>query len=225
MDWDKIKRLFRRSSCVICGKKATFMWRGNSLCRGCFVMVQEDWRRHNKVHLNMEDPMVKNYTEKGIEGMREHPEMMVDFVEKYGGIGLDKRFYVQQKKKWKKERKIKTVKHPNKKMITIEEKIRTMKREISGFGGNYEKDCRKMLIAGLKWLEDNPKANPVFHGYKGVYGIISEDNEDGKVLSKAVVDGSDGNCSGAMHQAVIQTIFWIMKKGIDKYLKQMNEEE
>jgi len=105
---------------------------------------------------------------------------------------------------------------------TIEDSIRNMKREISGFGGGYEKHCRKMLIAGIKWLEQNPKANPEFYGYKNVYGVISDDNEDAKALSKAVVDGADGDCTGAMHQAVIEIILYIRKNGIDKYLEQMN---
>ena len=97
--------------------------------------------------------------------------------------------------------------------------------EISGFGGDYEKMCRKMLKAGLDWWDAHPKADPKFHGYKGIYGIISEDNKDAKSLTKAVVDASKGDCTGAMHQAVISSILFIRKNGWKKYVKEMSERE
>jgi len=103
--------------------------------------------------------------------------------------------------------------------------IKTMKREISGFGGGYERMCRKMLIAGLRWLEQNPKAEPRFLTYKNIYGVIHEDNKDAKVLSKIVVDASKGECSGAMHQAVIGSCLWIKANGLEKYLKEMNKRD
>lgn len=102
------------------------------------------------------------------------------------------------------------------------ELIDEMKAEMSGFGGGYEKTCRSMLKAGLKWLEENPGADPKFQGYENIYGVITESNDDAKKLSKAVLDGSGGDCTGAMHQAVIETIFYIKKNGIDKYLEHMN---
>ena len=95
--------------------------------------------------------------------------------------------------------------------------------EISGFGGGYEKTCRKMLTAGLKWFDENPKAKPKFHGYKQIYGIIGEDNEDARALSKAVIKGSDGEATGAMHQAVIIKILWIRKNGWNAFVKEMSE--
>ena len=55
--------------------------------------------------------------------------------------------------------------------------------EISGFGGGYEEACRKMVLAGLDWFDANPDADPQFHGYEGIYGIITEDNDDAKVRS------------------------------------------
>ncbi len=97
--------------------------------------------------------------------------------------------------------------------------------EISGFGGGYEETCRAMLKAGLEWLDANPKADPQFHGYKNVYGIISEDNADAKALSKAAVAAADDDCTGAMHQAVITSVFWIRKNGWEKYVEVMSKEE
>ena len=103
------------------------------------------------------------------------------------------------------------------------EDVLTMRDEISGFGGGYEETCRKMLLAGLTWLDAHPEADPKFKGFKNVYGIILEDNEDAEALSKAVVDGSGGDCTGAMHQAVISTCLYIKKAGLQKYLDVMNE--
>ena len=96
-------------------------------------------------------------------------------------------------------------------------------QEISGFGGGYEQTCRNMLKAGLEWLDENPKADPKFHGYKSIYGIIKEDNEDAKALTKAVIDASDHEATGAMHQAVIMKILWIRKNGWKKFVKEMSE--
>ena len=89
--------------------------------------------------------------------------------------------------------------------------------EISGFGGDYEQTCRNMVVAGLEWLDSNPNSDPQFHGYKSIYGVITEDNEDAKKLSDAVVNASGGDCTGAMHQATISRILWIRKNGWDKY--------
>jgi len=96
--------------------------------------------------------------------------------------------------------------------------------EISGFGGGYEDTCRAMVIAGLEWWDDNPDADPVFKGFKDVYGIIMDENDDAKALSKAVLDGSGGDCTGAMHQATISHIMVIRKEGWDWYVNKMEEE-
>jgi len=97
--------------------------------------------------------------------------------------------------------------------------------EISGFGGGYEQTCRNMLKAGLEWLDENPQAKPEFHGYKNVYGVIIEDNDDAKQLTKAVVDAADNDCTGAMHQAVISSILWIRKNSWEKYVEAMSKPE
>lgn len=94
--------------------------------------------------------------------------------------------------------------------------------EISGMGGGYEQACRDMLKAGLDYWDKHPKLNPKFREYEGIYGIISEDNKDAEVLSKVVVDVV-GDCTGAMHQAVITSIFIIRKNGWKKYAEGMKE--
>lgn len=97
--------------------------------------------------------------------------------------------------------------------------------EISGFGGQYEAVCRAMLKAGVKWIDENPNADPRFQGYEGVYGILLENNDDAKSLSKAVVDASGGDCTGAMHQAVISHVFAIKRRGWEYYVDKMREHD
>jgi len=96
--------------------------------------------------------------------------------------------------------------------------------EISGFGGGYEKACRDMVVAGLKWLDAHPTAEPKFHGYKDVYGICMEDNQDAKDLSSAMVKAAD-DCTGAMHQATVSRVLWIRRNGWDKYVAECRKQE
>ena len=98
-----------------------------------------------------------------------------------------------------------------------------VKREISGFGGGYEAACRRMVLAGLAWCDEHPQANPLFHGYRGIMGIISEDNEDAKLLTAALL-AAEPDCSGAMHQAAVQHTLFIRKHGWEAYVAKMNEE-
>lgn len=74
--------------------------------------------------------------------------------------------------------------------------------EISGFGGGYEECCRAMLKAALEWLDAHPTADPKFHGFKGVYGIAMEDNDDAKALSKAAVAAAE-SLGGADRKSVV----------------------
>jgi hypothetical protein len=100
--------------------------------------------------------------------------------------------------------------------------------EISGFGGGYEDCCRAMLAAGLKWLDEHPTADPRFHGYKNVYGLCMEDNEDAKSLSRAICDcepAREEGATGAMHQAVVSHVMFIKAKGWESYVEQMRARE
>lgn len=92
--------------------------------------------------------------------------------------------------------------------------------EVSGFGGSYERACRKMIKAGMEWFDEHPEADPQFGGYEGIYGIISMDNDDAKKLSKAVTASVD-DCTGAMHQATIGHILHIQKVGWKTYIEEM----
>jgi hypothetical protein len=96
--------------------------------------------------------------------------------------------------------------------------------EISGFGGGYEDACRKMVIAGMEWFDANPQADPQFQGYKNIYGVINEENEDAKALSKAVLATCD-DCTGAMHQASISHILAARRLGWEGYCAEMRKRE
>lgn len=97
--------------------------------------------------------------------------------------------------------------------------------EISGFGGGYEACCRKMLKAALEWFDANPDAEPEFRSYEGVYGVLPPNNEKAEELSKAVIEASGNDCTGAMHQAVIQSAFWILQNGWEKYVEVMSRRD
>ena len=94
--------------------------------------------------------------------------------------------------------------------------------EISGFGGGYEATCRAMLKAGLEWCDAHPEADLKFTSYANIYGIINEKSDDAKALGKAVIDAAGGDCTGAMHQAVIESIMWIRKNGWAAYVADMS---
>ena len=79
--------------------------------------------------------------------------------------------------------------------------------EISGFGGVYERACRTMVSSGCKWLKEHPNADPQFKGYKNVFGLLSDTNEDAKALSKVIADSVGCDLTGAMHHAAINHIF------------------
>lgn len=94
-------------------------------------------------------------------------------------------------------------------------------REISGFGGGYEKACRDMVIKGIKFLDKN-SANPIFSTYENIFGIIKEDNEDAKKLTNAMLAASS-DCTGAMMQVCVNHVLYINKNGWDKYVEEMKD--
>ena len=90
--------------------------------------------------------------------------------------------------------------------------------EISGFGGTYEEGCRKMVIAGLEWYDEHPNAMPKFHGWKGVFGLIIEDNSEAEALTKHMNDSINGEATGAMMQACLGHVNYARQHGWDKYI-------
>jgi hypothetical protein len=99
--------------------------------------------------------------------------------------------------------------------------------EISGFGKEteYEKACQQMLQQGWEWLQKHPKAKLKAHTYEGIYGFFECDSKDAKALSEAVTKNIDGGCTGAMHQAVMQHLFYIYYHGIEKWKKKVTKDD
>lgn len=107
--------------------------------------------------------------------------------------------------------------------------------EISGFGGGYEAVCRAMTLAGIEWIDAHPGAEPHFHGYEGIYGVLLEDNADAKALVEHMMDAPvilDGkllqehardDCTGAMHQASCGHVMAYKRLGWDEYRRQLRE--
>lgn len=105
--------------------------------------------------------------------------------------------------------------------------------EISGMGGSYEAGCRAMVLAGIRWLDEHPKADPCFKGFKNVFGFIADDNDDAKALTKAIMDAEivdDGKrircgeqATGAMHHATVQHCLAYKRLGWEEYSRQLRE--
>lgn len=99
--------------------------------------------------------------------------------------------------------------------------------EISGFGGGYEDCCQDMLEAGVKHiLEHKLSGGDVqLHGFKGIYGLCFPDNEPTKELEKAVLDASEGEATGAMHQAVMERLAWIAQHSWEEYCAELRKDK
>lgn len=119
--------------------------------------------------------------------------------------------------------------------------------EISGFGGSYEAGCRAMVLAGLAWWDEHPDADPHFHGYEGIAGMIVEDDEDAKALTRAMLDAevtigdevdADGidvdphtttvgeyGATGAMVQWSVNHVLAARRLGWEEYARQLAARE
>lgn len=84
--------------------------------------------------------------------------------------------------------------------------------EISGFGGEYERMCQDMLDAGVNWLDAHPQRDLTGRTAENIFGIFQPDSDDAKALSEVVVAAAR-DCTGAMHQAVMQRLFYIAVHG------------
>lgn len=97
-------------------------------------------------------------------------------------------------------------------------------REISGFGGGYEKACKDMVIEGMKWLEKHPKADISYKEYENIYGLTTGESEDCKRMQNIMVEVNPG-CSGAQMQACLSHIMFAHQHGWEKYIMDMERKE
>lgn len=87
-------------------------------------------------------------------------------------------------------------------------------REISGFGGDYEKACRDMVKAGMQWIKDNPGVELVYDGY------WANHNQPMQELESHVAKVNYG-CTGAMVATTLNHIMFAHKNGWKAYIDQM----
>lgn len=106
---------------------------------------------------------------------------------------------------------------------TVKYEFNEKMSEISGFGGDYEAACRRMVVAGVEWLDSHPGANPRFDQYKNIYGITANENADMKEMQKVMADAAP-DPSGQMMQATTNHVLIIKKRGWDWYCLQMEKE-
>lgn len=97
--------------------------------------------------------------------------------------------------------------------------------EISGFGGGYEATCRAMVLAGIQWIDANPNADPHYQGFKNVFGIAIDTNDDARALDKVLLDAAKGDCTGAMHHAAVGHVLAYKCFGWDEYRRQLISRE
>ena len=89
--------------------------------------------------------------------------------------------------------------------------------DISGFGGAYEATCQKMLLSGVKFLNEHPNFDfRVYSPGPQEFGLIIGEGETAEALDKAISEGVEP--SGAMHQGVISHLAYIHLHGYDVWL-------
>lgn len=98
----------------------------------------------------------------------------------------------------------------------------------------YEECCRFMISMGLNFLDkqkqDYPtEPEPKFGTIPNVYGLTTSMNPNSKELKKHIVwkvedyFGKSFSPTGAMMQAVLETIQWVMHHSWDEYMKDWKE--
>ena len=95
--------------------------------------------------------------------------------------------------------------------------------EISGFGGDYEDGCRRMVKAGVGWLRQHRDADPQANVNPNIYGVMFDTNKDMDELNNAMAKECEG-CTGAMMQACTSHVLYIWKHGLDRYADEMKKE-
>lgn len=95
--------------------------------------------------------------------------------------------------------------------------------EISGFGGGYEDACRRMVIAGLEWCDEQVDPDISFEQFKNIYGVTTGESEDAKKMQNAMLD-EVSDCTGAMMQACMNHVMYIRENGWEQYKQEMTNE-
>jgi len=100
--------------------------------------------------------------------------------------------------------------------------------DMSGFGGGYEEACQQMLTNGLVYLARvGPHRNLKYGELKNVYGLCIAESDEAKALDKAIMTEvyKVDDASGAMHQAAVSHLMYIVNNGYEKYIEVGRERE
>lgn len=89
---------------------------------------------------------------------------------------------------------------------------------------SYEAGCQKMLLNGLRWLQEHPDFGFTgYHSYAGIYGVVTADTKLAKSLDKAIIGNMD--TTGAMHHAVVSHLSYIHKHGYTSWLAEIEKRD
>lgn len=103
--------------------------------------------------------------------------------------------------------------------------------EVSGLGGDYERACRDMVIAGAVWLdrhEDDIHEKLQFKEYKNVVGVIQGENDISEDLLETMAEAAEdagGAPTGAMMHATARHVAYIAQNGWEDYVAFMEDDE
>jgi hypothetical protein len=97
--------------------------------------------------------------------------------------------------------------------------------EISGLGGGYESGCRKMVVAGLEWLDAHPEAVISYQEYKHIYGMTANESPDCEAMQSHMNKAIDNEATGAMMQACTGHVMYAHKNGWDKYVSELEKRD
>ena len=122
-----------------------------------------------------------------------------------------------QKENWINQTRKKYLDEYKQLMEKIKDEESFLTINISGMGSGYERACQLMLRAGIKFLDEN-EFHFDYYGFENIYGVCITDTPWGKQLDKILMDAVGGDCTGAMHQVVIEHLMYIHKNGYEKWL-------
>jgi hypothetical protein len=84
--------------------------------------------------------------------------------------------------------------------------------------GCDEEITKQMIINGMNWYLDNPKATPVLSIIYECYGLSTENNDDAKSLIEAIKKNIPSHTYEMLKTAVMHVLF-AQKYGWDNYQK------
>lgn len=84
--------------------------------------------------------------------------------------------------------------------------------EVSGLGGDYEKACREMVIAGAEWVDEHDVN-------------LGEDYGAGEELKDVMAEELDSDPTVAMMHAATRHVAYVDKHGWEAYVEKMEEDD